>query len=141
MPAPMGPASGWVGGSLPAASQPPVSSAREDREPTLASRNELAQRMLEAVPYMHQGHIGAVHLLARAVAPTGPVGTVSLDLKLTLKVSNGGADVLLQPTAALHDALVALWNRCRDRGAGYRFLTARAENGPTGMIGNVQLEW
>jgi len=136
--------SGWVGGSLPASQQAPLSSVRpgpEDREPTLATRTEIGQRMFEAVPYMHQPQVGVVNLLARAVAPTGPVGTVALDWKITLRPANGGADVLLAPTAPLQDALVGLWNRCRDRGAGYRFLTARMENGPSGLVTNVQLEW
>lgn len=141
MPASAPPSSGWVGGSLPASQVRAPLSATEDREPTLASRTEIGQRMFEAVPYLHQPHVGIIQLLARAVAPTGPVGTVSLDLKLTLKPTNGGPDVLLAPTVALHDALVALWNRCRDRGAGYRFLTARAENTGAGLATNVQLEW
>lgn len=141
MPASASPPSGWVGGSLPASQTRAPLSATEDREPTLASRTEIGQRMFEAVPYLHQPHVGTLQLLARAVAPTGPVGTVSLDLKLTLKPSNGGPDVLLAPTAPLHDALVALWNRCRDRGAGYRFLTARAENTGAGLATHIQLEW
>lgn len=136
------PASGWhappasVGGP---ASSIPASSG--EREPTAATHAELGQRMFDAVPYMHQQHVGTVTLLARAVPPTGPIGSVSFDLKLTLRPSTGGADVHLQPTAALHDALVSLWMRCRDRGAGYRFITARLENGPQGLVPHVVLEW
>lgn len=149
MPASQPPPMGWVGGTLPAgASSPPPASLRDagprdpnEREPTLASRTEVAQRLFEAVPYVHQGQLGVVSLLVRAVPPSGPVGTVNLDFKMVLKPANGGPDILLAPTAPLHDSLVALWNRCRDRGAGYRFLTARVENGPAGLTNNVSLEW
>ncbi|MBI2393152.1 MAG: hypothetical protein HYV09_26440 [Deltaproteobacteria bacterium] len=138
---------GWhgPGGSLPASSvSAPASSApapSSEREPTAATHAEIAQRLFDVVPYIHQQHIGTITLLARAVPPTGPIGSVAFDLKLTLRPSTGGPDVHLQPTAALHDALVSLWMRCRDRGAGYRFITARLENGPQGLVPHIVLEW
>jgi len=140
-------------GSLPASSTPisapsstisnPVSGlSGEEREPTAQTRTELAQRLYEALPYVHQQQLGTLSMLARAIPPAGPVGTVSLDVRLTLRPSSGGPEVQIPPTGALNDALASLWMRCRDRQGGpYRFATAKLEPGPQGLQANVFLEW
>jgi hypothetical protein len=113
-----------------------------EREPTGATRAEIGQRLYEAVPYGQQSLVGAVTMIARAIPPSGPVGSVSFDLRIVLKPSNGAADVTLQPTAALHDALVSLWMRCRDRyGAAWKFASGRVEHGPQGHSTTFDLEW
>ena len=128
--------------SLPPRSPSTAPSSTEEREPTAQTRLELGQRMLEAVPFPQQAQLGLLNLLARAQPPIGPVGAVSLDLRLTMKAAGADADTVMQSTAALHDALAALWLRCRDRaGGGYRFATVRVERTPQGMNTQVFLEW
>ncbi|MGZ3456692.1 MAG: DUF6882 domain-containing protein [Polyangiales bacterium] len=120
----------------------PSSVPSADREPTGATRAEIGQRLFEAVPYAQQSLVGVVSLVARAIPPSGPVGAVGLELRIVLKPSNGGPDVTLQPTAALHDALVSLWVRCRDRyGAAWKFASGRIEQGPQGYSTAFDLEW
>jgi hypothetical protein len=113
-----------------------------EREPTGATRAEIGQRLFEAVPYAQQSLVGVVSMVARAIPPAGPVGAVSLELRIVLKPSNGGADITLQPTAALHDALVSLWMRCRERyGAAWKFANGRVEQGTQGHSITFDLEW
>lgn len=113
-----------------------------EREPTAATQAEIGQRLADAVPWAHKTHVGAIHLLARAVPPSGPVGSVGLDLKISLRPSTGDPEVALSPTPALEDTLVSLWMRCRDQqGAGFRYLTARHEPSPSGPVTTVSLEW
>jgi hypothetical protein len=131
---------GTQAGSMPASSTP-ISSG-DEREPTAHTRAELGQRLFEAVPYVHQQQLGTLSMVARAIPPTGPVGTVSLDVRITLKPSTGGPEVTIPSTGALNDALASLWMRCRDRhGSPYRFATAKLEPGPQGLQTNVFLEW
>lgn len=120
----------------------PVSVAGEDREPTAQTRAELGARMAELLTQMQQSQLGTLNLLARATPPSGPVGGVGLDLRITLRPNTGEGDVVVQPSAALHDALAALWLRCRDRHGGtFRFATVRLERGPQGLQTTVNLEW
>ncbi len=136
------PGSGFVSAlSGPPSSVVPPSSL-DDREPTTASRTEIGQRLYEAVPYGLRAELGHVDLVARAVPPSGPVGAVSIDVKLTLKPASGAADIPMQPSGGLQDALSSLWMRCRDRtGAGFRFATARLETTAMGLTTNVLLEY
>jgi len=120
----------------------PSSIPAGEREPTGATRAEIGQRMFEAVPYTQQGLVGTVTLVARAIPPSGPVGTVALELRIVLRPSNGQPDITLQPTAALHDALVSLWVRCRDKyGAAWKFANGRIEHGPQGYSTTFDVEW
>ncbi len=129
------PRSGWQ-----TAPSGPASST--EAEPTRETRQQLAQRLYEALPYVHQQQLGVVTLMARATPPNGPVGSVSLDVRITLRPSHGGAELTIPTTAALNDALVALWMRCRDRnGTPYKFATAKLEQTPQGLVPHVSLEW
>jgi len=131
-------------GSMPASSTPisSPSSSSDEREPTAQTRAELGQRLFEAVPYVYQQQLGTLTLLARAIPPNGPVGTVTFDVRLTLKPSTGGSEVQIAPTGALNDALAGVWMRCRDRQGGpFRFATGKLEPGPQGLQTNVVLEW
>src|SRR5205823_197299 len=138
VPPAMPPATGQSAPPRSPSTAPPA----EEREPTAATRAELGQKILEAVPFAQQAQLGLVNLLARAQPPSGPVGAVALDLRLTMKAAGADSDTLLQSPASLHDALAALWLRCRDRaGGGYRFATVRVERTPQGMTTQVFLEW
>ena len=115
--------------------------ASEEREPTLQTRAELGMRMAEVLTAVQQTQLGALNLLARATPPSGPVGAVGLDLRLTLRPGSG-PDLVLTPSAALHEALAALWLRCRDhQGGTFRFATVRLERGLQGLETTVHLEW
>lgn len=127
-------------GSVPMSASPITPG--DEREPTAQTRAELGQRLFEALPYVHQQQLGTLSMVARAIPPSGPVGTVSLEVRLTLKPSTGGAEITIPSTGALQDALAALWMRCRDRfGGPYRFATAKLESGVHGLQTNVFLEW
>lgn len=133
----------WQQGGVPIQSSQVASTPQSsgDREPTAQTRQEIAQRLYEAVPYVHQQQLGVLTMMARATPPSGPVGTVLLDVKITLR-SLSGAEVQIATTGALNDALVALWMRCRERtGAPYRFATAKLEQTAQGLIPSVSLEW
>lgn len=113
-----------------------------EREPTEATRQEIAQRLYEAVPYVHQQQLGSLTMMARAIPPIGPVGSVALDVRITLRPAHAGAEVNIATTGALNDALASLWIRCRERGGtAYRFVTAKLEQTPRGLVPSVSLEW
>jgi len=136
------PRSSHTWGTQPASTISSTAPSTDEREPTSQTRAELGQRLFEALPYVHQQQLGALNMVARAVPPSGPVGTVSLDIRLTLRPSTGGGEIQIAPTGALQDALAALWMRCRDRQGGpYRFATAKLESGVHGLQTNVFLEW
>lgn len=128
--------------SSTAKSSTPGSPTSDEREPTRATRQEIAQRLYEALPYLHQQQLGVVTMMARAIPPNGPIGSVGLDVRITLRPAHGGADLEIATTGALNDALAGLWIRCRDRqGTPYRFVTAKLEQSPQGLVPNVSLEW
>jgi hypothetical protein len=139
------PRSGWQTGPSSSMSSPPASTSSplpNEPEPTAATRQQIAQRLYEALPYVHQQQVGVVTMLARATPPNGPVGTVSLDVRITLKPNTGSAEIAVPTTGSLNDALVALWMRCRDKtGTPYRFATAKLEQTPQGLVPQVSLEW
>ena len=121
---------------------PSTAPRADEREPTQATRQEIAQRLYEALPYIQQQQLGVLTMMARAIPPNGPVGSVGLDVRITLRPAHGGADVEIATTGALNDALVGLWMRCRERlGTPYRFVTAKLEQSPQGLVPNVSLEW
>ena len=112
------------------------------QEPTERTRAEIAHRLYELVPPAQTHLVGTIHLVARAMPPAGPVGSVALDLRVTLKPNDGGGELVLSPSGVLYDALIALWQRCREQNAAaFRFLTARLESGPQGMTTQVFLEF
>ena len=122
--------------------QTPLPSDRPpEKEPTDASRAELGRLLYMNLTTSHQAELVSLNLLARANPPSGPVGSATVDARLTLKPRNG-PEQTLAASAALQDALVALWSRTRDRnGAPYKFLTARLEPGPQGLVTHVILEF
>jgi hypothetical protein len=112
-----------------------------DKEPTDATRAELGRLLYMNMTTSQQAELVTLNLVARASPPTGPVGSASIDARLTLKPRNG-PEQTLTASVALQEALVALWSRSRDRnGAPYRFVTARLETGPQGLVTNVFLEF
>jgi hypothetical protein len=139
------PRSGHTWQATPAPTSSVVSapaSSTPEREPTQATRQEIAQRLYEAVPYVHQQQLGSLTMMARAIPPNGPVGSVGIDVRITLRQAHGPGEVQIATTGALNDALVNLWMRCRDRmGTPYRFVTAKLEQTPQGLVPTVSLEW
>jgi hypothetical protein len=114
--------------------------AATEKEPTDATRAELGRLLYMNLTTSQQAELVSLNLVARANPPTGPVGSASVDARLTLKPRNGPEQSLAASTA-LQDALVALWSRARERnGSPYKFLTARLEPGPQGLVTNVFLE-
>lgn len=112
-----------------------------EKEPSDATRAELGRLLYMNLTTSQQAELAQLNLVVRASPPSGPVGSASMDARLVLKPRNG-PDQTLTPSTALHDALVALWSRCRDRnGAPYKFLTAKVETGPQGLVTNVTLEF
>jgi hypothetical protein len=119
----------------------PTTANASGPEPTDATRAEIGQRMFETMTTSQQGELGTVNLLARALPPSGPLGSVALETKIVLKPRNGPEEALAG-NPQLNDALVALWNRCRDRnGNPYKFATARLESSPQGLVTHVFLEF
>jgi hypothetical protein len=119
----------------------PATASASGPEPTDATRAEVGQRMFETMTTSQQGELGTVNLMARATPPSGPVGSVGLDTRLILKPRNGPEEALTG-SAQLNDALVALWNRCRERnGMPFKFVSARLESSPQGLVTNVFLEF
>jgi hypothetical protein len=119
----------------------PVDRPSGDNEPSDATRAELGRLLYMNLTTSQQAELVSLNLVARASPPAGPVGSASVDARLTLKPRNG-LEQTLTASAALQDALVALWSRARDRnGAPYKFVTARLEPGPQGLVTNVFLEF
>ncbi|GAC1543559.1 MAG: hypothetical protein NVS3B10_07730 [Polyangiales bacterium] len=120
----------------------PMPSSRPlEKEPTDATRAEIGRLLTMNMTTSQQAEFGSVNLMARALAPAGPVGAASVEAKLILK-PRSGLDVALTPSAALQDALIALWSRCRERnGLPYRFVTARLESSGQGLLTHVFLEF
>ncbi len=124
---------------LDSATPPPSSVAPvPESEPSTATRAEIGAALYQAVPPNQLGWLGAVALAVRLAPPTGPLGTVQVEMRLALLASNG-AEVPLSPTPALHDAVVGAWHRARERGAAFGTMTARLELTPQGWITTVQL--
>ena len=120
---------------------PPATATSTGPEPTDATRAEIGQRVFEIMTTSQQGELGTVNLMARALPPSGPVGSLALDTRLILKPLHG-PEQTLAASGPLNDALVALWNRCRERnGNPYRFVTARLETSPQGLMTHVFLEF
>lgn len=112
-----------------------------EKEPNDATRAELGRLLYMNLTTSQQAELSSLNVAVRATPPTGPIGSASIDARLVLK-PRSGPDQTLTASAALHDALVALWSRCRDRnGAPYKFLTARLEPGPQGLVTHVTLEF
>ena len=108
---------------------------------SVRSQSELGRLLYMNLTTSQQAELVSLALVARASPPVGPVGSASIDARLTLKPRNGPEQTLAASTA-LQDALVALWSRSRDRnGAPYKFLSARLEPGPQGLVTNVFLEF
>ncbi len=109
-------------------------------EPTDVTKAELGTRIFEMMTTSQQGQLGAAHLLARAVPPVGPVGSVSFEIKLVLRPTHG-PEVPLTASTALHESLAAVFARARERnGAAFQYLTARLEASPQGLVTHVFLE-
>lgn len=109
-------------------------------EPTDWTKAELGTRIFELMTTSQQGELGSAHLLARAIPPVGPVGTVSFETKLVLRPSNG-PEVPLSASTALLESLAAVFARARERnGAAFQYLTARLEASPQGLVTHVFLE-
>lgn len=117
---------------------PPVVPLISEPEPSSATRAELGTALYQAVPPNQLGWLGAVALVARVTPPAGPLGPVHIDLRVTLLASNG-AQLTLASTAALHDAVMAAWQRSRDRGAAFSGLLARLELTAQGWVTTVEL--
>ena len=138
---PTNPALGRQLTPMPVSTSADRSSSSGDSEPSDATRAELGRLLYMNLTTSQQAELVALNLVARVTPPTGPVGSASVDARLTLKPRNG-LEQTLPASTALQDALVALWSRARDRnGAPYRFLTARLEPGPQGLVTNVYLEF
>jgi hypothetical protein len=119
---------------------PPPASVRPlvEAEPTIATRTEIGGALYQCVPANQLGWLGAVTLQSRVVPPMGPLGAVQVELRVTLLATNG-AEQPLNPTPALHDAIVMAWQRARERGNAFQTLHARLELTTQGWVTSVQL--
>lgn len=117
---------------------PPVVPTIVEPEPSTTTRAELGAALYQAVPPNQLGWLGAVTLAARIQPPSGPLGPVQVEARVSLVASNG-AQLTLTATAALHDAIVAAWQRGRDRGAAFTALDARLELTAQGWVTTVDV--
>ncbi|GAC1591221.1 MAG: hypothetical protein NVS3B20_17380 [Polyangiales bacterium] len=116
----------------------------EDAEPTQRSRNEIGWQMIANVPLAQRPQVSAMNLLVQAQPPLGSSGGVSLELRLTLWLQPDASPVVEVPlvaSAALHEALATLFQRCLERnGTGYRSATVRLVKNADGFATDIVLE-